>query len=178
MINLKCYEISKYNPQYYEYKDGTRFYRVNEWTSVSDIGSVFDGKELTAEEYIKTESAYVEAVRLISKSKGVYAFKWERVQRFFSAKELKSQTSSTPYAELYSDNLLSFYEKLDDYEQLQGSFLDMALRLMLRENIDGILTCPRKLKITVGYDYLMSISSSTSILTQRYDIEKLGLFIM
>jgi hypothetical protein len=60
-------EIVKYKPQYY--KDG--IYTKNEWISVSDIGSSFDGEVLTKEEYLRVEAAYVDTVKELLEISGV-----------------------------------------------------------------------------------------------------------
>ena len=49
------YRISKYNPA--NRIDGV--YIVNEWTSFSDIGKIYEGTKLSYEMYQKTECAYI-----------------------------------------------------------------------------------------------------------------------
>jgi hypothetical protein len=52
------YRVTKYNPRF---RDERGAYTRDEWTSVGDIGRVFDGVLLTPEAYQRTEDAYVEA---------------------------------------------------------------------------------------------------------------------
>ncbi len=53
---MRCYRISKYDPQKRNLKG---FYQAEEWTSISDIGRIFAGDELTLDEYLKTEKNYL-----------------------------------------------------------------------------------------------------------------------
>lgn len=54
---MREYRITKYSPE--KRIDGL-YYAVDEWTSYSEIGKKFNGIELTREEYLKTENAYVD----------------------------------------------------------------------------------------------------------------------
>lgn len=49
-----CYTVSKYNEKVDNH---------NEWTDYSDIGKVFDGKELTMEDYLSVEQKYIDFIR-------------------------------------------------------------------------------------------------------------------
>ena len=53
---MKYYRVSKYDPRKRDFKG---FYQAEEWTSISDIGKVFAGKELTLDEYLRTEKNYL-----------------------------------------------------------------------------------------------------------------------
>ncbi len=58
------YRISKYDPQFR--KNG--IYTKNEWTSVYDVGNIFDGTKLTKSEYLKVENNYLLAIEKIMDS--------------------------------------------------------------------------------------------------------------
>ena len=61
---MNQYRITKYNPKF---RNSTGAYMKPEWTSMSDIGSSFDGVTLRKQDYLSTESAYIESVmRFIS----------------------------------------------------------------------------------------------------------------
>jgi hypothetical protein len=55
---MNQYRITKYNPMF---RDSTGAYKKPDWTSMSDIGRSFDGVTLRKEEYLATESAYIES---------------------------------------------------------------------------------------------------------------------
>lgn len=62
---MKEYRITKYNPS--NRVDGV--YIADEWTSVSDIGKVFGGIQLSQDVYLKTEKAYIDCcIELIEKA--------------------------------------------------------------------------------------------------------------
>jgi hypothetical protein len=56
---MNQYRITKYNPKF---RDSSGAYMKPDWTSMSDIGSSFDGVTLKREEYLVTESAYIDSV--------------------------------------------------------------------------------------------------------------------
>lgn len=58
---MNCFRISKYNPIYR--KQGS--YMKDEWTSISDIGKLFNGKIFTSEEYKAIESSYISCIHTI-----------------------------------------------------------------------------------------------------------------
>lgn len=64
---MKEYRISKYDPQFRV--NGA--YQKNEWTSVSDIGKVFDDGVLTLAEYLRVENEYIQFCLNAMKAAGV-----------------------------------------------------------------------------------------------------------
>lgn len=62
------YRVTKYDPQF---RDATGAYTRDEWISASDVGSAFDGVLLTREEYLRVESAYVDAALSFLREAGV-----------------------------------------------------------------------------------------------------------
>ena len=59
------YRITKYNPS--NRVDGV--YITEEWTSISDIGKVFDSTKLSRDAYLKTEQTYIDfCLELIEKA--------------------------------------------------------------------------------------------------------------
>ena len=64
---MKEYRISKYDPQFRV--NGA--YQKNEWTSVSDIGKVFDDGVLTFAEYLRVENEYIQFCLNAMKAAGV-----------------------------------------------------------------------------------------------------------
>jgi hypothetical protein len=53
---------TKYNP---EFRNDQGYYLKEEWTAVSDIGKVFDGKVLTETDYIEDEKRYARTAKLL-----------------------------------------------------------------------------------------------------------------
>ena len=67
-----CWQITKYNPKNRD-KDG--IYLKDEWTEYSDIGKIFEGKELAYEEYEKVEEKHIQAVLLFMECMNIDALK-------------------------------------------------------------------------------------------------------
>ncbi len=55
---MNRYRVTKYNPAL---RTAAGAYLKDEWTSFSDVGRSFDGLILSQDEYLRVESAYVEA---------------------------------------------------------------------------------------------------------------------
>lgn len=53
-----CYRVSKYDPQYRI----NGIYQKDEWTAISDVGKVYEGKMFTEDEYCNVEQSYVDFV--------------------------------------------------------------------------------------------------------------------
>lgn len=53
------YRVTKYNPEYRV--NGA--YLKDEWTAISDIGKVFEGKLFTEAEYMKAEKEHIEFIK-------------------------------------------------------------------------------------------------------------------
>ena len=173
------YELSKYNPLYRIYKNGNRYYSRPDWTGISDIGKTFNNSTLSVSDYLKIETAYVDAVGTIMEYKKIDTLIWkgENFSKWQSSNDIKNRISDALYSKLYTDEIFSIYDSLENGVVLNKNAIDKAVRLLLREEIGGILIFPRKLKVFVGYDYLMGVDSSSVLTPIQDEIEKLGLFL-
>lgn len=62
---MKEYKITKFDPQ--NRLEG--IYAVHEWTSISDVGKVFDSGVLTYQQYVQVEQNYIDCcIELLQKS--------------------------------------------------------------------------------------------------------------
>lgn len=77
MSLIHSYRITKYSPQS-RGDDGV--FLKNEWTSISDIGRMFDGHLLTYEEYMHVEKKYVECVSELCKKCNVLSLRAVQVE--------------------------------------------------------------------------------------------------
>lgn len=165
------YRISKYDPLF---RDETGCYQKNEWTAISDIGKSFDGILLTDEEYIGVEDKYVDAVKLIIKFHSLTSLSVANLCHSFSKEEFLNLIK--PYSQLYSESLLDFYTNFNG-SQAGLDEVESLFRLQLREDIGVDIFSPRKLKIFIGYDYLMGVNSSKSLEPIIPEISAIGLFV-
>ncbi len=123
----------------------------NSWTSISDIGRVYQGKIFTYKEYKKTEQSYINF--FVKLFKYVHAHKVKIIQ--FS--DLKFPVRAT-----YDRNgkLREWYEKIDNNMSLSLDEIQYVIPLILRENIYGVLYHKKsKTYIHFGYDYYVYVNS-------------------
>ena len=172
MIKLYKYRITKYNPLF---RNDEGRYLVEDWIAVSDIGSVFNGKELTMEEYKKTEDSYIAAIKLIMEYLNIPYLRAADVIRSFPLEMFKSLIND--YNELYSDEMMEYYSSEKGNYTLTKEKVDFFCRLLLREDIGATIYYNRKMKVFIGYDYLMGVHTSKSLEPIVPVIHKLGLFV-
>lgn len=167
-----CYRISKYDPLK-RHADG-RFLDLREWTSISDIGKEQYGSP-TYEDYERTESAYVQAIRLVLMEKGfasvqIGLLELHNGERDFARFESDGRLRNLP-VEFDADiaGLVNNMEvPLDRVEQLS--------RLVLREAL-WLCWVAEGLEIKFGYDYYMYIMCEGISPTTIGQIEGSGLFV-
>jgi hypothetical protein len=144
------YRITKYNPIF---RDGFRYTKDDEWTSVSDIGNPKYGY-LTASEYLQMEDKYWDTIKYLLDLCSI---------KYFNIRSLEKRIHRIPsiFSEKnYFDS--SSLENAIKYD-LPINILDIELvvRLCLRE--DGIwckLEGEKNTCIHFGYDYYMYFSTS------------------
>jgi hypothetical protein len=139
------WRITKYNPVD---RDNSGCYLKNEWTSISDIGNVYNGEVLIYETYKKVETDYV-----------------------LTALEFVSAANDNPLIVTYLENSRLEYSTNDlrdiDIDPrlvsteiaFSGKALDNICRLVLREVIWCKLESESGHYIHFGYDYYMYIGS-------------------
>lgn len=62
-----CYRVSKYDPQYRI----NGIYQKDEWTAISDVGKVYEGKMFTEDEYCNVEQSYVDFVFCVCNNQNI-----------------------------------------------------------------------------------------------------------
>lgn len=167
------YQITKYNPKFKDAISGR--YLRNEWTAISDIGKTFCDGELSSENYKKVEDSYIRAIFLVMDYLSVSYLVVDEIIRSFSDEKFMELIQE--YVELYTKEILDVYYQTNDMDNLYREKIDSFCRLLLREDIGAKLFYKRKMKVFIGYDYLMGIHSSKSLEKIIPQIEKLGLYI-
>ena len=191
------YRISKYNPKF---RNSTGKYTNDEWTSISDIGKTYNNKKFTKKEYIITEDKYISAIMLILYKMNIFEMQIDNLYVWKSIEDILFTIKKFNYNELYTNSMIKFYEDITqnividriNYTHLTNKYLrnirkniitlniDNSIkfcRLLLREDIGGNLTVLRRLKIFIGYDYLMCVHTSVLLDDIIDKIENLGLFV-
>lgn len=140
---MNCYRISKYNP---EFRDENGIYTQEDWTSVSDIGRVFNGEKLTKEEYLRTENSYVNAVKTILTENNASKLLIDGLETYYDNTDVSAL--SFDESELLAEIKNTMYVNKDK--------LELLIRMALREYLWCKLKSER-VEIEFGYDYYMYI---------------------
>ncbi len=164
---MKKYSITKYERR--------NITGQEEWTAISDIGKAYNGIILSVQAYKKVEDAYVNAILEIMEYMHIEylwiknVFRWKDLKKDIQVhKELKG---------LYTDAMLKIYEEVQEGQRLDREHVSDLIRLELREDIGGFLYMPYRLKVFIGYDYLMGVHTSMALENLFERITKLGLNI-
>ncbi|WP_416729348.1 hypothetical protein [Fictibacillus sp. JL2B1089] len=166
------YRITKYNPVF---RDNEGIYLENDWTGISDLGKSFNGKELTMEQYKETEENYISAIQLImSYMKTPYLKIEDAIQSF--SKDMFFDLIAD-YKPLYTKDIIDFYLDIKNINEVRQDNCKLLLSLMLREDIGAKVFYPRKLKVFIGYDYLMSVHTSRPLEPIFHEIEQYNLYV-
>lgn len=164
---MKRYSITKYHKNKCDSEE--------EWTSVSDIGKEYNGNVLNIDEYMKVEDSYVKAVLEILRYMKIHSVRIKNVSRWRNlAEEVKEDPTQK---ELYSDLILNVYESVENDQEIEIETLDALIRLQLREDLGGLIYVPYRLKLFIGYDYMMGVHSSMNLRKLYTFISDLGLNI-
>ena len=159
------YQITKYNPQY---RNPLGTYLKDEWTSISDVGKIYENREFTLDEYLKVEDGYIQAILLF-----MIFLNLESLTVTYLEKRTTWNVSSTPY----SKSMFGLYKKIMEGKQINTKEMGDAARLLLRE----FLWCKienENMFVHFGDDYYMFIGSSKKISKSlREKIEGFGLFV-
>jgi hypothetical protein len=142
---MATFRITKYNPAN---RDEAGRYLKNEWTSISDIGCTLDGSTLTLKEYLSMEDDYVAIVKNI-----LVCMNFDALQ----VVELETNSSIDYLPEELVASSRESCKNIQDGCHLQGSSIDDAVRLALREVIWCKLTGEGGFYIHFGWDYYMYV---------------------
>ena len=127
------------------------YQKSDSWTSISDIGRIYNGYEFTYDDYLKTEQSYVRL--LISIFEYLHAQKVKLIH--LSVNEIVP-----PQGAYYSEVLKSWYSKVFNNMSLSLEDLQYVIPLILREKIWGVLYHKRtNTYVRFGYDYYVYVNS-------------------
>lgn len=141
------YRLSKYNPKN---RDVSGVYLKNEWTSISDIGKVFDDGLLNVEKYLAAEKAYCNVVKAILDEFSEKCFSVEQLERYFDGNSVYEEMQK--YGIPFSQEDISRFDAISCGLRIPVDDLEKYLSYLLRESVWFVLV-GRETKIVVGYDY-------------------------
>ena len=140
---MYCYRITKYNP---EFRDKNGRYTQEDWTSISDIGRVFNGETLTKEEYLRIENGYISAIKLTMEENNISTLMINCLEKYYDV-------SDETY---FSPDEKELLAEIKDNMNVSKDKIENLIRMTLRE----LLWCKLKserVEIEFGYDYYMYI---------------------
>lgn len=166
------HEIVKYSPENYN-ENGV--YTKDEWISRSDIGTVYEGKPFTLEEYLDVEQRYVNVVLSVMKATNC---KYMTIQYLEADKAyITKQIKASKFRKIDS-RLLSSVPLLEKNERISSTKISDILRLALREYIYVVLSNKEHgVFVKFGYDYYLNVSCSLSNDVLEDIVRKEGLFL-
>lgn len=163
------FSITKYDPRF---RNELGHYQKEDWTSVSDIGEIYDNSVLTYEKYLQIEMQYIRAVFLCL---DFFESKSVKITHIYKLNNLKK---SVRYNEYFLYNQLNHFH-LDD--RIKDRFaIEILLKLRLREYIgelDLLIDGKSRTEILFGFDYYMYLKTNKDISKLIPFIEKTGLFV-
>lgn len=167
------YRITKYDPAL---RDARGAYLPDEWISCSDIGSSFDGKKLTAQAYLATEKAYLDAIRCIAQYNGCTEFCARQLERLFSVWEVSREMKRLGLG--FTQEETELYRSVDTVRTYTAEEALSLARLILRELLWATLCDTRgQLSFTFGYDYYLYADCPPLPDEVIRQIESSGLFV-
>lgn len=159
------FRITKYNPAL---RDKKGSYLKNEWTSMYDVGKVFDKKKFSIEDYLSIEQKYLTAITTIFGENLINQMKIKNIEKFYIHHEC---------FEYYTQDLIDQFCLLNEKTVITKKVLTNILRLILRENIWARIETRDHQYIHFGYDYYMYTGIKNVEDSIIRDVERLGLFV-
>lgn len=151
---MVCLRITKYNPKN---RNTNGEYLLNEWTSISDINRLIDGKKLTKNEYIEVENNYILTIKLLMKNNGITKLFIRDLEKNTSLNEVMENRNKFP--ELYSDEIINFFNNVENNMEININQIELISKLILREHLWAKIENENNFFIHFGYDYYMYIGN-------------------
>lgn len=162
---MHTWRITKYNPLL---RDNNGNYTIEEWTSYSDIGKYFEGKQLTFNDYIEVENKYINAVLQFMNCLQLQKLEIREQEKY---EEDVNNDKNIDY------EMSALFKKIEDRTTINIVDVPSLCKLILREHLWGKLEFNPTLYIHFGYDYYMYIGCSKKCETTLEKITASGLYI-
>lgn len=163
MIDIYKYRITKYNPSY---RNREGVYIHDDWSSISEIGKVFNNNSLSFESYKTCEDAYVKAINLIIDTNKITNLQVEGFEKGYII----------GYPDMKECDIQVFFNKVKNGICIGKQEIELISRLTLREMMWCKLT-NEQLYVHFGYDYYMYVGSVKELTNEVNMIQDHGLFV-
>jgi len=165
----RYYEIVKYDP---EFRNDQGHYMKDEWTSISDVGKIYDGKLFTIEEYEHIENLYIQAVFLILEFFHTRSIK---ITHIYKSKNSRARTSK----EKKLIACMDMFATGDVIRVNNKELITNLIKLRLREHapeLEVIVDRKSRSELVFGYDYYMYLKTNIDVSSVLEEIDTFGLF--
>ncbi len=158
------WRVTKYDPAL---RDGAGRFTTDTWTSVWDIGQDFSGEKLTVEEYVRTESSYVDAATSFAVESGIFHLRVVDLDRnTFDQAEL-TELGVPP---------IDTVPRMADGSTISMNAWGGLIRAVLRE----LTWCKLESDpffLHFGFDYYMYVGSDSTCESSQRTTREAGLFV-
>ena len=158
------WRVTKYDPKN---RNERGHYQKDEWISVGDIGTVYDGVEFTFDAYLLAENAYVDAIIRIMRGNNTESL---------TVKRLQKNHRYVNYADFPEIELRKYVRELKTNTIMPMHDIMKIARLVLRERIWCKLESEHMF-VHFGDDYYMFIGSENELKNEISAIRENGLFV-
>jgi hypothetical protein len=159
-----AWRVTKYNPAL---RNSHGHYLIDEWTFFAQIGTTFNGKALTYEEYLSVESAY---------SSSAHCFLNDAGLSFLRVSQLENHKVSCMEVGWLRDIVLKPSSLRNDLV-VNDNDLEDVVRLNLREVLWCKLVETDRFYLHFGWDYYLYIGSTSPSLSAIKNATQKGLFV-
>jgi hypothetical protein len=141
------WRVTKYNP---DNRDENGHYTlVEDWTSPYEIGKNFDGNELTLDDYLRVETAYLDAAMAFMEESGIHSVWILGLEKYITEED-----RATFLYEKEFERLVLKEDSLIGLEDVR-----LVMKMVLRDFICCQLYSEDRFFIHFGTDYYMYIGS-------------------
>ena len=158
------WRITKYDPQY---RNPEGHFTQEEWTSYADIGKLYNNKSLTYNDYLKTETLYINAIHYFINELAISSLQIIELER---PNAIINDAHNT-------NEMITLFNDIRDNDWIKSDQIDTLCKLILREQIWCKLINDEKIYIHFGYDYYMYIGTILPCQNAITQIHYEGLFV-
>ena len=151
------WQITKYDPKN---RDADGIYLKDEWTDHSDIGQIFEGKQLTFAEYLAIETKYIQAVLLFMECLGIETLK----------------VTKLIHRARYQKKALIDGKRIINDTYYNYEMITFLIQSMLRNKFGCILES-ENMRVRFYDDYYMTLGCTMPCSSTIKQIENMGLFV-
>jgi len=166
MLNYS-WRITKYNPA--NRKNGA--YVKGEWTSLSDVGKLYQDGVFSVNEYLQVEKLYVSAVCSIMGALGIESLQVKNLEKDIY------DFSSDKFSYIYPEEMQRLYANITEGDSITVEQVEILCKLILREKLWCKLENELSMFAHFGFDYYMYIGASSPCNKEIQTIESWGLFV-